>query len=311
MIMGFLASQFSGWCVMYPVAGALASSGVAGLEILASPELAVAFLVTRVTRRIRMPANLALAAGLVQVLPGLSTVKVTPLVTGMTPMDPEAKMQVANLWRRVPVPLQQPLEKVGTFLRWLEGPVDKYGMALYLSGRVTALATTAAGAVAVSQGMDMTAWIASWGFDAGDGAMVGTVAGAAVLNTFLLPAHLLVSVYGTEALERWARLKVARENAQAALMGPAARRKMQQEAAGGGAAGGGAAGGGAAGAAGGSSEDRVQHLMRTRAMLAIGGAGLLYWKVSGAASDDGGAAAPQGRGADGSTFLPSTEELMK
>ena len=103
MVLSFLASQFAGWCACYPLASYAASGALGpGLEILGSPELAAAFLVTRLTRRLRMPVNLALASGVVANNPELSTMKVTPLVTGMTEMDKDTTNSVNEAWARVP-----------------------------------------------------------------------------------------------------------------------------------------------------------------------------------------------------------------
>ena len=103
MVLSFLASQFAGWCACYPLASYAASGALGpGLEVLGSPELAAAFLVTRFTRRLRMPVNLALASGVVANNPELSTMKVTPLVTGMTEMDKDTTASVNEAWARVP-----------------------------------------------------------------------------------------------------------------------------------------------------------------------------------------------------------------
>jgi hypothetical protein len=49
-------------------------------------ELAVGWTAARFSKKIRMPLNFALAAAAVKVLPALSEVKVTPLLTGV--VDP-------------------------------------------------------------------------------------------------------------------------------------------------------------------------------------------------------------------------------
>mmetsp|Transcript_65940 Transcript_65940/g.148826 ORF Transcript_65940/g.148826 Transcript_65940/m.148826 type:complete len:311 (+) Transcript_65940:725-1657(+) len=94
--------------------------------------------------------------------------------------------------------------------KWLQGPVDKYGLALYLSGRATGAFTLVAVTAAVQQGMDIEAVLQSWGFangaaGGGVGSVVGSLATAALLNAAFTPLHFAVAVYGTKAQERAAR----------------------------------------------------------------------------------------------------------
>ena len=58
----------------------LAASGAAF-----PPELAVGWMAARLSRRLRMPLNVAIAAGAVRVAPALSDLTVTPLLTGLQP----------------------------------------------------------------------------------------------------------------------------------------------------------------------------------------------------------------------------------
>ena len=55
--------------------------------------------------------------------------------------------------------------------------------------------------MAISKGIDLAALMAGWGIDVASGggmaAIAGTVAGAALVNTFLLPAHFATAIYGT------------------------------------------------------------------------------------------------------------------
>jgi len=70
-VASFLASQSASWLVLY---GALAANPA--LAVLLPPELAIGMVVSKVTRKFRQPANLALAAGVVQVFPAITALKV-------------------------------------------------------------------------------------------------------------------------------------------------------------------------------------------------------------------------------------------
>lgn len=85
---------------------------------------------------------------------------------------------------------------------WLEGPVDRYGLALFLSGKATGLATVAGATLAVRQGFDVQAALASWGLAEAVGSSMATLAGAAALNAVCVPLHFAAAVYGVQAQEK-------------------------------------------------------------------------------------------------------------
>jgi len=73
--------------------------------------------------------------------------------------------------------------------------VDKYGLALYLSGRLTGLATLLGVTAGVRAGVDVPSALASVGLDPGGltgiGAAVAALAAASAANTLLTPLHFL------------------------------------------------------------------------------------------------------------------------
>ena len=96
--------------------------------------------------------NLALSAAAVRVFPGITELKITPLLTGVV-ANPELSQQLAEkraaVEERLPF-LKPGLAGAGRGIAWLQGPVDKYGLALYLSGRVTGTATLVSSEAAAS-----------------------------------------------------------------------------------------------------------------------------------------------------------------
>ena len=94
------------------------------------------WLAARLTKNFRQPVNIGLAAAVVQTAPSIADFKVTPLLTGVV-SSPELAGQMSEKRAQI--------EKAAPFLKkaiaglvsagnWLQGPVDKYGLALYLSG---------------------------------------------------------------------------------------------------------------------------------------------------------------------------------
>jgi len=126
----FLFTQSSTWLLLFK------SLSASSLAASLPPELAVGWLAARLTKKFRQPVNVALGAAVVQVAPSVADLKVTPLLTGAV-SSPELATQVSEK--------RAQLEKAFPFLKpgiagavsagqWLQGPVDKYGLALYLSG---------------------------------------------------------------------------------------------------------------------------------------------------------------------------------
>mmetsp|Transcript_27405 Transcript_27405/g.49418 ORF Transcript_27405/g.49418 Transcript_27405/m.49418 type:complete len:376 (-) Transcript_27405:49-1176(-) len=197
----YLAAQSSTWLTLYT---ALSLSGAA---LLFPPELAAGWMVARLTKKLRQPANIALAAVAVRYVPALSEVKVSPLVTGFV-----ADKKTREVWHAKRMEMEKNLPAVRPVMdgiskgaAYLQGPVDKYGLSLFFSGKVSSIGTIGISTALISNGVDLQSILAEWGIDGGLGDVAGTLAGAAVLNAFLTPVHFLACVHGNEYLEKAAR----------------------------------------------------------------------------------------------------------
>ena len=85
--------------------------------------------------------------------------------------------------------------------KWLEGPIDRYGLAYYLSSRFSGVATVGVAGCLVHQGVDVGAHLAAWGVGQGVGDVVGTAAAAVVGNVAFVPLHFYATVYGVRGLD--------------------------------------------------------------------------------------------------------------
>jgi hypothetical protein len=165
---------------------AAAFSLTPGLDVLSA--LGVGFLLARVTGKFRQPANIALAAALAKMFPALTLVKSGPLLGVVAKPDP----LVGH-----PPPRQSRLQ---AFLEYaVVGPVDTYGFALFVAGKLNVLATVVLGGLAVHQGADVSALLSSLGVP--DAVQVGGAAmgAATATNSLLLPLHLYVLPAASDA----------------------------------------------------------------------------------------------------------------
>jgi len=197
----YLAAQSSTWLTLYT---ALSLSGAA---LLFPPELAAGWMVARLTKKLRQPVNIALAVAAVRYVPALSEVKVSPLVTGFV-ADEQAReaLHAKRMEMEKKMPAMRPvMDGLSKGAAYLQGPVDKYGLSLFLSGKVSSLGTIGISTALISNGVDLQSTLAEWGIHGGLGEVAGTLAGSAVLNTFLTPIHFLGCVHGIPYLEKAAR----------------------------------------------------------------------------------------------------------
>jgi hypothetical protein len=199
VISTFLAAQSTSWLVLYST---LSVSAVAF-----PPALAAGWMCARLTKKFRQPLNVALAAGLVRIFPALCEIKVSPLVTGVAAdkhtmkewTEQKEKMEQA-------VPMLKPIFLTGSRgAAWLQGPIDQYGLAYYLSSKSSFLLTMGATSVMIKQGIDIESTLASFGISDGVGEAVGTIAGSSAANAFFTPLHFYSVVYGIRMMENTAR----------------------------------------------------------------------------------------------------------
>jgi len=178
---------------------------------LAAPEFAVGWLAMRGTSRLRMPLQALLAAWVSLLFPTLSKLKVSPLLTVFV-ADTETKahlhrlVQSPRLNKRAQQALERSFDGFGRFVRWAEGPVDKFGLAYYLTARATGLAALSGATAAALHGLDLPAILSSWGFPSALQSDAGLFACAAALNTFCVPLHFYGTVSTIAILDRQASL---------------------------------------------------------------------------------------------------------
>ncbi|CAE8617953.1 unnamed protein product [Polarella glacialis] len=184
------------------VFGALSSSPTA-TALLASPDYAVGWLLMRATVKFRQPVNLGLAAVVSKLLPGLSMMKVSPLLAFVTP-DAESRNALTSLRRwafRLPFLgaggrrlLRRFLRRSSDFVSWAQGPIDRYGLSYFLAAKVTSLTTLCGGTIAAMQGLDVSASLTWLGLSSELQKDAGLFACAAALNVPLAPLHFYGSV---------------------------------------------------------------------------------------------------------------------
>jgi hypothetical protein len=186
----FMGSRTGTWFALYKVSAAL--------NLFPGPELALGFLVSRVTSKFRQPVNIALAAACASAFPQLSLLKVSVLLTGMVPGKKGLKeglkgYATSDTGKRV-------LDGVMSGLKFIQGPIDKYGASWYISSKITTMATILGGAYAIKSGMDVTSVLSEWGFDTDLQDGFGAMAGAFFINTPLVPLHLVLAVSATKEM---------------------------------------------------------------------------------------------------------------
>jgi hypothetical protein len=199
VISTFLAVQSTSWLVLY--------SALAASAVVFPPALAAGWMCARLTKKFRQPLNIALAAGLVRLVPALCEIKVSPLVTGIAADShtmKELMEQKEKLEKNVPI-LKPAILSVSLGAAWLQGPVDKYGLAYYLSSKASFLLTMGATSVMIKQGIDIESIVANFGISEGVGEAVGTLAGASAANALFTPLHFYSVIYGIRMMENTAR----------------------------------------------------------------------------------------------------------
>lgn len=175
-LLGYTAGSMASMGVLW---GAVSLSGVG-----VSANFAVAFVCGQITRQLSMPLTVSLAVPLARLAPVLSQVNASALL-GATARDPQ--LQAKAPW-------------LAKALGWLEGPIDKYGAALLVSRRLVGLSKFAVFYTLLSRGIDVQAYLASWGLPLETGETVGPMMAAVMLNTALLPLHVAVAVAAAPAL---------------------------------------------------------------------------------------------------------------
>lgn len=140
----------------------------------------------------------------VRACPSLGEVKVTPLVTGFVMGDKDKRTISKQIDETVPA-AKPVIDAVSRGAKWLEGPIDKYGLSYYLASRASGLATIGISSYLVHRGVDVGTHLSDWGVGPALGEAAGTAAAAAVCNVGCVPLHFYAAVYGVRGLERATR----------------------------------------------------------------------------------------------------------
>jgi hypothetical protein len=174
------------------LAGAYSLAG-----IVVPPDFALAFALSRLFRRLRLPLDIGVAAVLARVYPPLT--RVTPTAMFSTGQSGVAAPPATTLTARA--------------VAALSSAIDKYGLALMLAQRsVVSLGSVAVIFAALRSGVDVSAALSALEGMAGEtiakaiggaGAIAGSWAAGVVTAGPLFPLTLLASGYLGGALGRW------------------------------------------------------------------------------------------------------------
>jgi len=191
----FLAAQSTTWIVLYSTLNAS--------MVAFPPELAAGWMCARLTRKFLHPINVASAAGLVRFFPAVGDVKVSPLLTGFV-ADPTVMEKIAQQREKIEKAMPSMKPTMTTLSRgslWLQGPIDQYGLALYLSGKASNLLVIGFASIMISKGVDIESILVSWGINEGLGGAVGTIAASSAGNICFTPLHFGAVIYGIRGME--------------------------------------------------------------------------------------------------------------
>lgn len=187
------------------------SMSTSARSLLAAPEYAVAWLVVSTTFKLRQPLNAILAATLSRMVPAVSKLKVSPLLAFFA-TDRRTREAIDEVRKSIETSAQlskwtQDMLK-GSFrsgasaIRWVEGPIDKYGFAYFLAGKATSISLLGGATVAMTYGLDVPGVLSQLGLSGDLQDEAGLLACCSVLNVALTPIHFCGTVNGIQYLEQ-------------------------------------------------------------------------------------------------------------
>merc|ERR1719247_1727950 len=194
------------WAAIF---GILSSSTLAH-SVLAAPEYAIGWLVMQATVKLRQPVNIVLAAALSNLAPALSMLKVSPLLaifaadkkTWKTMSSARENIeQSPHFSKSAQECVQRFFGRLSRFVKWVEGPIDKYGFSYFLVSKATGLTTLTGATLAAMYGLDVSAALSKWGLTSELQNDAGLFACSAALNTLLSPLHFCGAVAAAHHLE--------------------------------------------------------------------------------------------------------------
>jgi len=176
---------------MASIYGAHALLLAAHADIPAS--FAVAFALSRTLRRARLPAELALAAGLARLVPALRAVRVTALLNALpAPRAATSAQLTTSRWGRW-------LGRAGSAAR---ATVDRYGAAYFVAARYLGVGIVLTLYGALGTGIDVAAYLERLGASPALGTTLGTWAAAVTMSSAVYPATVVLAGLAAPAVGR-------------------------------------------------------------------------------------------------------------
>lgn len=161
-------------------------------EIL-GPEWAVAYVALKFTGKLRQPVNIAFAAVLSKLFPFLTKIEAGPLL-GI--LDRRKLGQSLGEETRKPSVLEK-------YMDGLVNTINQYGIAFYISSKITVLTVLCATVAALKYGVDVHSFLASWNvsddLQNGASAMVTAV----LANMVLIPLHAHAAVQAAPRISKF------------------------------------------------------------------------------------------------------------
>lgn len=157
-------------------------------------EYAMAYLVMRVSGKLRQPLNVVFAAGLHKAFPVLSTIKASALM-GMIAPPPSAQAER----EKPPTKFELKMKK---FADVVNGPLDKYGFSYYLAAKMSITVVLFGTAGLINHGIDIQSYLTEWGVSDKVQNGAGSMAGATLLNLLNLPLHLYLLPYALTGMHQ-------------------------------------------------------------------------------------------------------------
>lgn len=148
------------------------------------PGLVLGYLAHVATRRFQTPINMAITPVIAKAFPRVSQFHCSFLTSFVAPSGGFGSPRITN------------------FMNWLNGPIDSYGFAYFLAGRVTTAAVVLGVAGLLNQGVDLQSWLSSWGVASTFQSEVTLMTGAFLVNSFLVPLHFYGGLLGLRAVGR-------------------------------------------------------------------------------------------------------------
>ena len=199
-----MLEDYPGPSFMLYVGSGVATFGVAlwGLTAIQfdAPALAIAGVVSKLTKKFRAPVDLSIAAALSNAIPWTNELKLGPLLTGQIPSETSQTTRSVS--------------RVVAFARWAEGPVNKYGAPYMLVHWASGLTTVTVATLCVHKGVDIVGALSHLPFmTSGDGmaemvsGKASCFAGGMVINTLSLPLRLyLMSLFASPAFKMFSEV---------------------------------------------------------------------------------------------------------